>query len=220
MSEKISVYNLSDLKNTSDDAIPNYLNSIKFKQVHFLADVRLGLGYAAVFIAAGCFAWDYKLGFDATKSYTAIAVALYAVLNGLMTLWSFFIEQHTVYEGMAPDGSKLTLGTRTTKGSPVYQVNATVVAPDGKTRRLEFEAPFASWFDEAGRFVALPFQQMLATNIALIGTVDPERVVDFHKQLKGMAPEMLDVLLAGASAGAVGNSTATEVSWNAVQQRK
>lgn len=207
------------MKNTSDDAIPNYLNSIKFKQINFLADVRLALGFVAVFVAGACFAWDFKLGFEATKSYTAVAVGLYALLNGLMTLWSFFAEQNIVYEGVAPDGSKLSLGTRTTKGKPVYKVNATVVARDGKERRLEFEAPFAAWFDETGRFVALPFQQMLATNIALIGTVDPERVVDLHKQLSGMSPEMLDVLLAGASAGAVGSSTATEAAVKAVQRK-
>ncbi len=71
--EKISVYNIAgawparanqtpcakkpkeltrkgwpDLKNTSDDAIPNYLNSLKIKQSHYLTDVRLALGYSAL----------------------------------------------------------------------------------------------------------------------------------------------------------------------------
>lgn len=96
-----------DLKNTSDDAIPNYLNSLKFKQSHTLTDVRLTLGYSAFAISAACFFWDYKLGFDSTKYYTAAAVALYAILNGALTLWSFFVEKNIVYVGTAPSGEKV-----------------------------------------------------------------------------------------------------------------
>lgn len=120
-SEKISVYNLAgtprpslssptqltpspDLKNTSDDALPNYLNSLKFKQSHRLADVRLALGYSAFFLAAACFAWDYKLGHERTKLATAAAVALYVVLNAAMTGWMSFVERGVVYEGVAPSG--------------------------------------------------------------------------------------------------------------------
>ncbi|CRJ85632.1 hypothetical protein BN1723_000003, partial [Verticillium longisporum] len=68
--ERITVHNLADLKNTSDDAIPNYLNSLKFTQSHTLVDIRLALGYTAFAIAGACFAWDYKFGFDATKQYS------------------------------------------------------------------------------------------------------------------------------------------------------
>ncbi|KAJ2982329.1 hypothetical protein NUW58_g6462 [Xylaria curta] len=64
--ERITVHNLADLKNTSDDAIPNYLNSLKFKQDHSLVDTRLTLGYSAFAIAAACFLWDYKLASKST----------------------------------------------------------------------------------------------------------------------------------------------------------
>merc|ERR1711939_65250 len=50
--EKISVHSLADLKNTSDDAIPAYLNSLSFKQSHTLTDTRLALGYSAFLICA------------------------------------------------------------------------------------------------------------------------------------------------------------------------
>ena len=96
----------ADLKNTSDDAIPNYLNSLKFSQSHFLTDVRLSLGYSAFLVAAACFLWDYKLGFDSTKYYTAAAVALYACLNTALTLWIWGVEKSTVYVGTAPNGEK------------------------------------------------------------------------------------------------------------------
>ena len=94
----------TDLKNTSDDAIPNYLNSLNFKQSHMLTDVRLALGYAAFLIAAACFGWDYQFGFEATKYYTAAAVAVYSLLNAVLTLWIWLKENGTVYVGTAPSG--------------------------------------------------------------------------------------------------------------------
>lgn len=125
--EKITVYNLAgksntptrcplyrpghhanlsfaDLKNTSDDTIPVYLNSLKFRQSHHLTDVRLALGYSALIIAGACFAWDYKLGFENTKYYTAAAVAVYTVLNTALTLWIWKKEKGVVYVGTAPSG--------------------------------------------------------------------------------------------------------------------
>lgn len=98
---------VTDLKNTSDDAIPNYLNSLKFRQSHTLTDVRLALGYTAFGVAAACFLWDYKLGFESTKYYTAAAVTLYTLINGALTLWIMFREKGVVYEGTSPSGEKV-----------------------------------------------------------------------------------------------------------------
>ena len=107
--ERITVHNLADLKNTSDDAIPNYLNSLGFAQDHRLADTRLGLGYGAFALAAACFLWDRQLGFERTKLATAAAVAVYALLNAVLTYWIAFVERGVVYQGRAPDGSKVRL---------------------------------------------------------------------------------------------------------------
>lgn len=103
---------IADLKNTSDDAITNYLNSLKFKQSHSLTDVRLALGYSAFLVAAACFLWDYKFGFESTKYYTAAAVAIYTVLNGLLTLWIWGKEKGTVYVGTAPSGETVCVFLR------------------------------------------------------------------------------------------------------------
>lgn len=100
---------LADLKNTSDDVIPNYLNSLKFKQSHHLQDVRLALGYSAFIVAALCFGWDYKLGWDDTKWWTAAAVVIYGILNGGLTFWMQYVEKDVIYEGTAPSGEKVRL---------------------------------------------------------------------------------------------------------------
>lgn len=97
----------TDLKNTADDAIPNYLNSLKFKQSHHLTDVRLGLGYSAFLLGAACFGWDYKLGYESTKYYTAAAVAIYMLLNGALTLWMTVVEKGIVYQGATPSGEQV-----------------------------------------------------------------------------------------------------------------
>ena len=88
-----------DLKNTTDDALPNYLTSLKFKQSHFITDVRLSLGYAAVMIAAVTFYFDYKLGWDKTKDLTLGAVIAYFVLNGALTYWIWGIEKEKIFTG-------------------------------------------------------------------------------------------------------------------------
>lgn len=95
-----------DLKNTSDDAVTNYLNSLKFKQSHTLTDIRLALGYLAFAISAATFYWDYKLGFDSTKYYTAAAVAVYTCLNGALTFWIWGVEKGKIYVGTSPGGDK------------------------------------------------------------------------------------------------------------------
>lgn len=96
-----------ELKNTTDDAIPNYLNSLKFTQSHFYTDVRLGLGYSAFVLAAACFAWDYQFGFDDTKTYTAVAVVVYGILSYALTYWVSDVEKGNVYTGKAPSGEKV-----------------------------------------------------------------------------------------------------------------
>jgi hypothetical protein len=105
---KISPYSLPDLKNTTDDALGNYLRGIGFKQDNSKTDVKLAVGYLAVIIAGATFVADYKLGWEATKGWTAVAVAAYAVLNGVFTYWLWFVEKGIIFEGIK-DGKKVSL---------------------------------------------------------------------------------------------------------------
>ena len=105
---RVSPYSLNDLKNTTDDALGNYLRGLSFKQDNSKLDVRLTLGYVAVVLGAATFAADYKLGWEATKGWTAIAIALYMVLNGVFTYWMYFVERGLVFEGTR-NGKKVCL---------------------------------------------------------------------------------------------------------------
>ena len=99
LNHQYSIADSLDLKNTTDDALPNYLTSLRFKQSHFLTDVRLGLGYTAVTIAAITFCFDYKFGWDKTKHYTLWAVVVYFILNSTLTYWIWGIEKGKVFVG-------------------------------------------------------------------------------------------------------------------------
>ncbi|KAK3362980.1 microsomal signal peptidase 25 kDa subunit-domain-containing protein [Lasiosphaeria hispida] len=208
--EKITVYNLADLKNTSDDAIPNYLNSLKFRPSHRLTDVRLALGYTAFLLAGACFLWDYKFGFDATKWYTAAAVALYSAINGALTLWIFYVERGTVYIGTAPSGETLRITSETPRKTlPEYHLTVEIEGKKGgKKETLVVTGSFTDWFDAVGHFVAPPFQSMLASAVPVIGKHDPKRVAPAEEAASAYTPEMLDAL-SKASVSAVSSAAET-----------
>lgn len=213
-----------DLKNTSDDAIPNYLNSLGFTQSHRLTDVRLGLGFSAFALAAACFLWDYKFGFESTKVYTGIAVAIYTVLNGILTYWIFAVEKGTIYEGTAPSGEKIRISSSTpNKSVPEYHLTIDTfkhgkagAGGGNKKESLVIIRSFTEWFDAAGHFVVAPFQTVLASSIPVVGKADPKRASGAAPKKEGggdkeqvvpvYTPEMLDVL-AGAGTSVVGSAS-------------
>ncbi|KAI9694350.1 MAG: hypothetical protein M1820_008998 [Bogoriella megaspora] len=178
MATKITLYSLPDLKNTTDDALPNYLTSLKFRQSHYYADVRLALGYTAVIIAAATFYFDYKLGWDATKQWTAVAVVVYFALNGAFTYWMWGVEKGLIFTG-EKDGVQLSLSSKTEKHVPTYILTVrTRKGTQGQWKESQISAPFTRWFSADGFFVPKPFQQWLASEVAVIGEADPVNVVE------------------------------------------
>ncbi|MCJ1449809.1 hypothetical protein MMC28_000137 [Mycoblastus sanguinarius] len=176
--QKIAVYSLPDLKNTTDDALPNYLISLKFKQSHFLTDVRLALGYTAVLIAATTFYADYQLGWEKTKAGTFWAVLIYFILNGALTFWIWGVEKGQVFVGELEHSSEgrcvqLSIASNVTKHTPLYNLTVRHTNGKGEETKTQLSAPFSRWFDVNGFFVAKPFQQWLASEIPIIGQVDP-----------------------------------------------
>ncbi|KAH3905766.1 hypothetical protein HBI56_211080 [Parastagonospora nodorum] len=175
---KVAVHSLSDLKNTTDDALPNYLHSLKFRQIHNQTDVRLILGYVAVIIAGALFYFDWKFGWEASKPYTAPAVAAYFVLNGAFSYWLWFVEKGVVYEGEGKTG-KVRIATHTKKHIPIYEADITFSLPSSSlSQTIHIRAPMTRWFTADGYFIAKPFQQWLASEVPVIGAADPNNVVE------------------------------------------
>jgi hypothetical protein len=126
---KISPYSLNDLKNTTDDALGNYLRGLSFKQDNSKLDVRLALGYVSVIIAGAIFYADWKLGWEATKGWTAVAVAAYAVLNGAFTYWMWAVEKGLVFEG-TKNGKKVGMILQCSASSMVANADFAISTTD------------------------------------------------------------------------------------------
>ncbi|KAF2750555.1 hypothetical protein M011DRAFT_395798 [Sporormia fimetaria CBS 119925] len=179
---KIAVHSLADLKNTTDDALPNYLHSLKFRQLHTKTDIRLLLGYSAVLIAGVLFYFDWKFGWSVTKPYTLPAVVAYFLLNGCFTVWVFWVEKGLVYEGENGQGEKISIRSHTNKHDPTYHLIVTITpsppSTSQKSTTLNISSPFTKWFTADGYFTAKPFQQFLASSVPLIGAADPNNDVE------------------------------------------
>ena len=216
---------IQDLKNTTDDALPNYLNSLKFKQSHLYTDIRLLLGFAAVSIAGATFYFDYTLGWDKTKAGTFWAVIAYFVLNGALTLWIWGVEKGRVYvgdlKGVKVCGFppfplqyvpcrltriKLHIQSRVEKHNPTYFVTARYCKsskPD-QWHTIDIQSPFSRWFDEQGHLVVQHFQQWLATEIPVVGGADPKNVIPQASSVEKVRqgdPSLLQTAFEGAPRG-------------------
>ena len=82
---------------------------------------------------------------------------------------------------------------------------------DGKVKETKIEKSFTDWFDAAGRFVALPFQQMFASNVEVIGKADPKRIVTKKEKIKAPVDngKSMDEKWASLLAESSGVNTAT-----------
>jgi signal peptidase complex subunit 2 len=63
-------------------------------------------------------------------------------------------------------------------------LSVTTYGKGGKKETVSIKKPFNLWFDKAGHFVALPFQQMLASGVKLVGEADPTKVLEGKKKEK------------------------------------
>ncbi|KAK5126995.1 hypothetical protein LTR85_008354 [Meristemomyces frigidus] len=204
---KISPYSLTDLKNTTDDALANYLRGLHFHQDNTKLDVRLAIGYASVIIAAATFAADYKLGWEATKGWTAVAVVAYALLNGALTYWTWAVEKGCVFDG-AKDGRKISIASKTNKHEPTYYLTVTDSGSGSTASTRQIQAPFTAWFTADGFFVAKPFQQWLATSVEAIGDADTKNASrDERDELAAPGPEVERIAQSNGSVEASGTES-------------
>ncbi|MCJ1345418.1 hypothetical protein MMC31_003625, partial [Peltigera leucophlebia] len=149
---------------------------------HFLTDVRLALGYSAVIIAAATFALDYKLGWDKTKELTLWAVVVYFVLNSALTYWIWAVEKGKIFTGVKA-GALISISSQVQKNIPLYNLTIrTSPSSFSSWQTIKISAPFTRWFDEEGFFVALPFQQWLASEVPIIGQADSKRLTRTLKE--------------------------------------
>lgn len=109
------------------------------------------------------------------------------------------MEKGKVYVGTSPSGEKIEISTSTKKHIPIYDVTVTFYTALHPTvpNTIKISKPFTQWFDAAGHFVPLPFQQMLAGGVAIIGAADPTKVISSGGKIVQATPtgqELQDLL--------------------------
>ncbi|KAF8814993.1 hypothetical protein BYT27DRAFT_7201944 [Phlegmacium glaucopus] len=110
---KVNTANATELKNACDDAVKRYLSRPElFKQIHLHTDVRLGLGWLSVFVAAGTALYGYKVDFEQSKSLVSIGIVVYIILTLAQTLYAYFIEGSTIFVGKRKTFSKRIITER------------------------------------------------------------------------------------------------------------
>lgn len=171
---KVNNANATELKNACDDAVKRYLSRPElFKQIHLHTDVRLGLGWLSVFVAAGTALYGYKVDFEKSKPVVSIGLVVYIILTVIQTLYAFFIEGNTIFVGKRKSFSKRIITERiqltsstlppskkslspSPANSPSYQLAVSYVRSTngGKSLlakgRTNASIPFSSFFDEQG----------------------------------------------------------------------
>jgi len=151
--------NLADLKNASDDAIASYMNNKGYRQSNYFLDMRLALGYFAVFIASITAGYDYLVGFQAAKPYTWVGVPAYFLFDGGMMLWTWLVERNVVYVG-EKDGKTIRISSHCNKFDPTYHLKL-VLSPDHSHKTVEIKGFFPTWFTQDGIFVKDVFEYWL-----------------------------------------------------------
>ncbi|CCM00240.1 uncharacterized protein FIBRA_02269 [Fibroporia radiculosa] len=137
-----------------------------FKQIYTHTDVRLALGWASVFVAAGTALYGYKIAFERSKPVVWAGLILYVLLTTIQTLYAYFVEGDIVFVGKRKTFDKrivterITLTSTTTPSTPssppAYALGLTYVrsTSGGKSLlgrgRSKGERGYNTFFDEQG----------------------------------------------------------------------
>jgi len=120
---KVNNANTTELKNACDDAVKRYLSRPElFKQFHLHTDVRLGLGWLSVFVAAGTALYGYKVDFEKSKPVVSLGLVVYILLTVAQTLYAYFIEGSIIFVGKRKTLSKRIITER-------IHITSTTISP-------------------------------------------------------------------------------------------
>ncbi|RDB28031.1 putative signal peptidase complex subunit 2 [Hypsizygus marmoreus] len=173
---KVNNANPTELKHACDDALKRYLSRPElFKQIHLHTDIRLGLGWLSVFVAAGTALYGYKVEFERSKPVVWVGLVLYIILTALQTLYAYFIEGDIVFVGKRKTFHKRIITERITLSSttvpalkptpPAYrlQLNYVCSTSGGKSLlakgKTHGSKEYNAFFDEKGTMDQERFEQ-------------------------------------------------------------
>ncbi|KAL6306336.1 microsomal signal peptidase 25 kDa subunit-domain-containing protein [Sparassis latifolia] len=187
---KVNNASATEMKHACDDALKRFLSRPElFKQIYTHTDVRLALGWASVFVAAGTGLYGWKVDFERSKPVVWAGVILYMILTSLQTLYAYFIEGDIVFVGKRKTFDKrivteritLTSATKPSTPStpPAYALTVSYVrsTSGGKSLlgrgRAATERGYNAFFDERGVMDQEAFERWVGQ---LVGRVMESKV--------------------------------------------
>ncbi|KAH9932927.1 microsomal signal peptidase 25 kDa subunit-domain-containing protein [Fomitopsis serialis] len=164
---KVNNASVTEMKHACDDALKRFLSRPElFNQIYTHTDVRLGLGWASVFVALGTGLYSWKVDFEKSKPAVWAGVILYVLLTTIQTLYAYFIEGDIVFVGKRKTFDKRIVTERITLTStstpskptspPAYSLGLTYMrsTSGGKSLlgrgRAKGDRGYNTFFDEKG----------------------------------------------------------------------
>ncbi|KAH9836212.1 microsomal signal peptidase 25 kDa subunit-domain-containing protein [Rhodofomes roseus] len=164
---KVNNASVTEMKHACDDALKRFLSRPElFNQIYTHTDVRLGLGWASVFVALGTGLYGWKVDFEKSKPAVWAGVILYVLLTTIQTLYAYFVEGDIVFVGKRKTFDKRIVTERITLTStstpskpsspPAYSLGLTYMrsTSGGKSLlgrgRAKGDRGYNTFFDEKG----------------------------------------------------------------------
>ncbi|KAJ3216814.1 hypothetical protein HDU67_008900 [Dinochytrium kinnereticum] len=163
----INNYNSAEVKHALDDALRRILvEDYKFAEDHSYTDMKLLMGYAACFFAAGATAYSHFVPYPECRLVLIISVAAYFLLNSAMFLYAVKVEKEVIFVGTKkdPTGSdpdqKIVVSSRNKRFTPDYSLSIQIQVKGSKGKKTKESRPLSlsknvgAWFDVAGELAA------------------------------------------------------------------
>ncbi|KAI0792293.1 microsomal signal peptidase 25 kDa subunit-domain-containing protein [Abortiporus biennis] len=139
---KVNNASVTEMKHACDDALKRFLSRPElFKQIYTHTDVRLALGWACVFVAAGTGLYGYKVEFEKSKPVVWAGLILYITLTVLQTLYAYFIEGDIVFVGKRKTFDKRIVTERITISSVTSQPSSSASSSSQSTSSQLVDLP-------------------------------------------------------------------------------
>ncbi|KAF8331467.1 microsomal signal peptidase 25 kDa subunit-domain-containing protein [Cantharellus anzutake] len=146
---KVNNANAVELKIACDDAVKRFFSRPdQYKVQYTHTDVKLGLGWTSVLIAAATGLYGWKTEFEKAKPLIWLGVTLYTILTAIQAAYTYFVEGKTIFVGKRKtlssriETEKITIDAETSLGKTLIR----------RTQLNKQERPYTSLFDSEGNF--------------------------------------------------------------------
>lgn len=155
----VDKWDATQVKNILDETAKQYvLDRFKYQESHYLIDIRLVLCALPVFSSFYALIYDFLYPFPQSANVMRICVYSYLILMTILTLYSTFVESHTILignkKGRGKNKSKIVVRSWMKRYDEHYTL--TIVGPKNT---VSLNKSVGNYFDVNGVFIEQKFEQ-------------------------------------------------------------